>query len=130
MMTKTNGKAARMAPVCRPLSPPDHRKSATCPPEVLQPILDRIHLDSLGSIEYYRKLAAKAGFKEIRIQDLSSNLAAHYERVLQELAAQHHTLIRVCTEEYLANMKEGLQHWVKAGKAGHLIWGILHFHRN
>ena len=26
MMTKTNGKAARMAPVCRPLSPPDYMK--------------------------------------------------------------------------------------------------------
>jgi sarcosine/dimethylglycine N-methyltransferase len=108
----------------------DPMKSATCPPDVLQPILDRIHLDSLGSIEYYRKLAAKMGFKEIRIEDLSSNLAAHYERVLQELAAQHHTLIRVCTEEYLANMKVGLQHWVKAGKAGHLSWGILHFQRD
>lgn len=78
-------------------------------------------------MESYRKLAAKLGFKEIRIEDLSSNLAAHYERVLQELAAQHPTLIRVCTEEYLANMKVGLQHWVKAGNAGHLSWGICTF---
>lgn len=70
--------------------------------------LDRIHLDSLGSIEYYRNLATKLGFKEIRVEDLSSNLATHYGRVLQELSAQRQTLIRVCTEEYLANMKMGL----------------------
>jgi len=108
----------------------DPMKSATCPPDVLQPILDRIHLDSLGSIEYYRKVAAQLGFKEIRVEDLSENLAAHYGRVLQELTAQHHALIRVCTEEYLANMKVGLQHWVNAGKAGHLSWGILQFRKD
>jgi hypothetical protein len=28
MMTKTKGKAARMAPVWRPLSPPDHKRMA------------------------------------------------------------------------------------------------------
>jgi hypothetical protein len=28
MMTKTKGKAARMAPVCRPLSPPDQSRIA------------------------------------------------------------------------------------------------------
>lgn len=108
----------------------DPMQRAGCPPDVLQPILERIHLDSLGSVELYRKLAANSGFKEIRIEDLSSNLAAHYGRVLQELVAQHHLLLRVCTEEYLANMKVGLQNWVEAGQAGHLTWGILHFQRD
>ncbi|MGD9852802.1 MAG: methyltransferase domain-containing protein [Nitrospirales bacterium] len=107
----------------------DPMKREDCPADVLQPILDRIHLDSLGSIDYYRKLAAQVGFKEIRVEDLTSNLTAHYGRVLQELVAQRHALIRVCTEEYLANMKIGLQHWVDAGKAGHLSWGILQFRK-
>ncbi len=97
---------------------------------MLQPILDRIHLDSLGSIEYYRKMAAQSGFKEIQIEDLSENLDVHYGRVLQELTAQHHALIQVCTEEYLVSMKVGLQYWVQAGKSGHLSWGILHFQRD
>jgi sarcosine/dimethylglycine N-methyltransferase len=108
----------------------DPMQSAKCPSEVLKPILDRIHLDSLGSIEYYQQLAKDLGLKEVRIVDLSSNLPAHYSRVLQELVAQHHTLIRVCSEEYLANMKVGLQHWVDAGMAGHLTWGILQFQKN
>jgi glycine/sarcosine/dimethylglycine N-methyltransferase len=107
----------------------DPMQSETCPPDVLQPILDRIHLDSLGSIEYYRKLAASLGFHEIRVEDLTPNLSAHYSRVLEELVAQRHALIRVCTEEYLSNMKVGLQHWVDAGKAGHLSWGILQFRK-
>ena len=108
----------------------DPMKSEGCPPDVLQPILDRIHLDSLGSIESYRELAAQLGFKEIRVEDLTPNLTAHYGRVLQELVAQRHALIRVCTEEYLSNMKIGLQHWVDAGKAGHLSWGILQFRKD
>ena len=105
-------------------------QSTKCPPDVLQPILDRIHLDSLGSIEYYQQLAKDLGWKEVGITDLSKNLPAHYSWVLQELVAQYHTLIRVCAEEYLANMKVGLQHWVDAGIAGHLTWGILHFQKN
>ena len=107
----------------------DPMQRANCPTEILRPILDRIHLDSLGSIEYYQELANALGFKEIRIVDLSPNLPVHYGRVLQELVAQHHTLIRVCSEEYLANMKVGLQHWVDAGKAGNLTWGILQFRK-
>src|SRR5690606_26415765 len=71
----------------------DPMKRESCPPDVLQPILDRIHLDSLGSIEYYRKLATQIGFQEIQVEDLSSNLPAHYGNVLRELEAQHQTLI-------------------------------------
>jgi sarcosine/dimethylglycine N-methyltransferase len=108
----------------------DPMQSSKCPEDVLQPILDRIHLDSLGSIEYYQQLAKDLGLKEVGIMDLSKNLPGHYSRVLQELVAQHHTLIRVCAEEYLANMKVGLQHWVDAGMAGHLTWGILHFQKD
>ncbi len=108
----------------------DPMQSAKCPEDVLQPILDRIHLDSLGSIEHYQKMAKELGLHEVQIIDLSKNLPAHYGRVLQELVAQHSTLVRVCTEEYLANMKVGLQHWVDAGMAGHLTWGILHFQKN
>jgi len=96
----------------------------------LQPILDRIHLDSLGSIEYYQQLAKDLGLKEVEIMDLSKNLPAHYARVLQELMAQHNMLIRVCAEDYLANMKVGLHHWVDASTAGHLTWGILHFQKH
>ena len=107
----------------------DPMQSAKCPKNVLKPILERIHLDSLGSIEHYQKMAKDCGLTEVEIVDLSKNLTAHYGRVLQELVAQHNNLIRVCAEEYLANMKVGLQHWVDAGNAGHLTWGILHFQK-
>lgn len=108
----------------------DPMQSAKCPKDVLQSIFDRIHLDSLGSLEYYQQLAKDLGWKEVGVMDLSKNLPTHYARVLHELVAQHHTLVRVCAEEYLANMKVGLQYWVDAGMAGHLTWGILHFQKD
>ena len=33
----------------------DPMQSEDCPPDVLQPILDRIHLETLGSVEFYRR---------------------------------------------------------------------------
>ncbi|MFB3070878.1 MAG: hypothetical protein ACE1ZK_02310 [Nitrospirales bacterium] len=94
-----------------------------------QPILNRIHLDSLGSISYYKDILLGLGFKEITIVDHSIQLSNHYGRVLQEVQANNMDLIRVCSDEYIDRMKTGLQHWVDGGKAGHLAWGIFHFQK-
>ncbi|GJL55513.1 MAG: hypothetical protein NPIRA02_26450 [Nitrospirales bacterium] len=107
----------------------DPMQSENCPSSSLKPILDRIHLDSLGSIPYYRKLATELGLKEIQVLDLSEQLANHYGRVLKEISAHRNTLIQVCSEGYVEKMKEGLQYWIDGGNAGHLTWGILHFQK-
>ena len=107
----------------------DPMQSESCAQDALQPILDRIHLDSLGSVRFYRHIASELGFKEIQILDLSEYLPQHYERVLQEIELNYHTLLRACSEEYLEKMKIGLQHWVDGGKTGNLAWGILHFQK-
>ena len=107
----------------------DPMQSEHCPKEVLQPILDRIHLDSLGSIPRYKDMLLGLGFKELEIVDLSENLSAHYERVLEEVLASQWNLLRVCSEDYIERMKTGLQHWIDGGKGGHLTWGILHFQK-
>ena len=104
-------------------------QSESCPKDALQPILDRIHLDSLGSIPYYKDMLLSLGFKEITIVDHSEQLSNHYSRVLQEVQANHMNLIRVCSDEYVEKMKVGLQHWVDGGVAGNLTWGILHFQK-
>ena len=36
-------------------------------------------------------------------------------------------LLETCSQEYLNDMKVGLNHWVNAGKAGYIIWGIAKF---
>jgi len=107
----------------------DPMQSESCPKDALEPILNRIHLDSLGSIQYYKDTLLALGFKEISIKDHSKQLSNHYGRVLQEVQANQANLTRVCSDEYIDKMKTGLQHWVDGGMAGNLTWGILHFQK-
>ena len=107
-----------------------------CPADVLQPILDRIHLDDMGSPGFYREhlerlgfiAASSGGFEEHREQ-----LAAHYGRVLRETERQEadpdDALTRKVSNDYLTQMKKGLGHWVDGGRKNHLTWGIFHFRR-
>lgn len=105
----------------------DPMQSEHADPQRLKPVLDRIHLDSLGSFAFYRRAAADRGWKEAGIEALSENLTAHYSRVKAELEAREEELDAFCSRDYRVRMKEGLQHWIDAGQRGDLAWGILHF---
>ncbi len=107
----------------------DLMQSPSCPPSVLAPILERIHLDSLGSFAGYRGTARRLGWQELAVVDLSSHLATHYARVLQELEERWQELEERCGRDYLEAMKTGLGHWIDGGRVGHLEWGILHFRK-
>lgn len=107
----------------------DPMQSEQCPKDALQPILDRIHLDSLGSIQGYKAMLLGLGFKELEIVDLSEQLGNHYAQVLEEVRANQWNLLKVCSEDYIERMKTGLQHWIDGGTKGHLTWGILHFQK-
>ena len=95
----------------------------------LAPILERIHLKELGSVNRYRKLASKNGFQEVAVKEMPDQLTMHYSKVQKELNAQYNKLLKVCSEEYLNRMDEGLSHWVNGRKNGHLNWGILLFRK-
>lgn len=100
-----------------------------CPEGVLQPVLDRIHLDTLGSFEFYWSEARKQGFDLINLENLSGHLTTHYDRVRQETKNQYEEVVSLCGKDYIDRMLKGLGHWVTAGKNGHLAWGILHFQK-
>ncbi len=107
----------------------DIMQSESCSQDGLQPILDRIHLDSLGSLALYRKLATRLGLQEMQWTDLSHQLSNHYSRVLQEVEANWDNLTMACSEDYLNRTKVGLRHWIAGGKSDDLNWGILHFRK-
>jgi len=107
----------------------DPMQADDCPDGVLEPVLDRLHLDSLGSFAFYRKEAERLGWTEVRIHDLTPQLVAHYTRVRQDLASRRPELADRISEEYIDRMIAGLGHWVDAGSNGHLAWGILHFRK-
>lgn len=107
----------------------DPMQSDDCPPDVLDPVLARIHLSSMGSVAVYRAYAQKLGWKEAGIRQMPEHLVKHYSRVLEELERQEADLRRHCSPTYLQTMKRGLNHWISAGNAGYLNWGILHFRK-
>ncbi len=100
--------------------------SDDCDRTVLQPIFDRLHLDSLGSPGFYRRELSKLGLSVVEFEDHTEQLAVHYQRVLEETQRRHEEISSKVSETYLTRMKIGLKHWVDGGRAGNLAWGIFH----
>jgi cyclopropane fatty-acyl-phospholipid synthase-like methyltransferase len=107
----------------------DPLQADDCPPGVLGPVLDRIHLESFGSFAGYRAIARHAGLEEVECIDLSEHLVRHYIRVRENLIARYDQMVSLSTVPYVSRMIQGLSHWIAAGQKGHLVWGILHFRR-
>jgi sarcosine/dimethylglycine N-methyltransferase len=107
----------------------DPMQADDCPAGVLQPVLDRLHLDSLGSIGYYRAQAHRLGWTEVSVRNLTHQLVNHYSRVRDELASRRGALAGRVSELYADRMIQGLGHWIDAGSKGYLAWGILHFRK-
>ncbi|MCB2191119.1 MAG: methyltransferase domain-containing protein [Deltaproteobacteria bacterium] len=98
-----------------------------CPEEVLQPILDRIHLDNLGSPGFYQQTLGERGFQDRGFDDHTEQLVTHYSRVLQETEKRQDELLETVSQEYIDNMKKGLRHWADGGQKGYLAWGIFSY---
>jgi len=103
----------------------DPMQSDECPDGVLQPILDRIHLSSLGSPSFYLAAAEQVGFENLSFDNMTPQLINHYRRVLEETTARASELEHHVSADYIQRMKAGLQYWVDGGQAGHLAWGIF-----
>lgn len=107
----------------------DPMQTDNCPEGVLDPILNRIHLPSLGSPGFYRETAAELGWQDLGFEEHTEQLPRHYGRVLEELKRREHELRGKVSDDYIDRMKNGLQHWVNGGNSGYLTWGILHFRK-
>ncbi|HEX7080341.1 MAG TPA: class I SAM-dependent methyltransferase [Gammaproteobacteria bacterium] len=108
----------------------DPMQADDCPPGVLQPVLERIHLETLGSVGFYRTEAKRLGWEEQGgFTDLTPQLVRHYTRVREELEARREELRAHVSNGYIDRMITGLGHWIDAGRKGHLAWGILHFRK-
>lgn len=108
----------------------DPMQADDCPAGVLQPILDRIHLETLGSPAFYRETAARLGMTELGFEEQTAQLVNHYSRVLEETERREEELAKVVNRDYIERMKAGLRHWVDGGKKNYLAWGIFHFRKS
>lgn len=107
----------------------DPMQSDDCPEGVLEPILDRIHLETLGSPGFYRAEAKALGMELVAFVDATDQLLRHYSRVLEETTARESEITDSISPEYIERMKTGLGHWIEGGRSGHLAWGIFHFRK-
>lgn len=107
----------------------DPMQADDCPPGVLQPVFDRIHLQSLGSFAFYRDTAERLGFDTVETENLTANLRAHYAHVRAALKAGYDEMAARSSPDYLDRMIVGLDNWVDAADRGYLAWGILAFRK-
>lgn len=105
----------------------DPMQTDDCPDGVLDPILDRIHLPSMGSPGFYLRTAEELGFVDGSFEDHTHQLARHYGKVRQETVNRESDLDGLVSPEYVERMKNGLAEWVKGGENGYLAWGIFRF---
>ena len=64
---------------------------------------------------------------EVAREDLTEQLVRHYAAVRRQLTSRYDEMVERSTKPYVDRMIEGLGHWVEAGQAGYLAWGILVF---
>lgn len=107
----------------------DPMQADDCPPEVLKPVYDRLELDSIGSVAWYREQLEALGFKDIGFTPMVQHLRNHYDNVGTELASRQESLVGEISPDYLGRMLLGLKNWVDAADNGYLNWGILHFEK-
>ena len=105
----------------------DPMQSDECPEGVLQTILDRIHLSTLGSPKFYRNTLSTFGMTEVSFEEHTQQLINHYSSVLQETKNRQQELEKAVSPDYIERMKDGLVHWIEGGEKGYLCWGIFVF---
>ena len=108
----------------------DPMQADDCPPGVLQPVYDRLNLESLASFAWYRRELQQRGFEEVAVHDHTGQLRNHYASVKENLRDNYRGLAGDISITYMDRMLAGLDNWVNAADAGHLAWGILHFRKS
>lgn len=107
----------------------DPMQSEDCPTDALQPILDRINLETLGTINYYRDSLAEREFEEVATIKRLDDMRTHYARVGEELRDNYDEICKLSGDEYVENMLHGLDHWVDGADNGYLAWAIMHYRK-
>jgi sarcosine/dimethylglycine N-methyltransferase len=107
----------------------DPMQADDCPDGVLDHILRRIHLQTFGSVAFYRHEFTRRGFDVVALDETPMNLRTHYNRVREVLIERREEITRLSGADYVNGMIDGLKHWVDGADKGYLNWGILHFRK-
>ena len=107
----------------------DPMQSDDCPKGGLKQVLDRIHLEELGSKTAYLRMASRADLECVFVREMPQHLVTHYSKILSALTSRYDEMIKKSDKTFIDNMITGVNHWIEAGKKGYLNWGILQFQK-
>ena len=104
-------------------------QSDDCPDQALEELLAHTHLESLGSVTLYKRLARRSDLETVLIKQRPKQLIRHYTKILEAFQKQEEKLIKKSTKATYQETVKGLQQWINAGKKNYLTWGILQFQK-
>ncbi|NEP10015.1 MAG: methyltransferase domain-containing protein [Symploca sp. SIO2C1] len=105
----------------------DPMQSQTCPPGLLQPAFERLGIDNMGSLSFYRQTAKALGFEELNFIDLSQNVPIHYRRFGEEVRKRYKEVVEITSTEFAQKTLKSIEPWIEYYQQGYMQWGILHF---
>lgn len=97
--------------------------------EVLQPILQRLQLNDLGTFKYYDRMARTEDMAKVYNKDMPDMMIIHYSKVLGKLKAEYKTITKNVSKKYIDDMMEGLQYWIDGAEAGHVSWALFQYQK-
>lgn len=105
----------------------DPMQGETCPPGLLQPAFERLGIDNMGSLSFYRQTAKELGFEELHFIDLSPNVPIHYRRFREEVRKRYEEVVNITSAEFAQKTLKSIEPWIEYYQQGYMQWGILHF---
>ncbi len=105
----------------------DPMQSETCPPGLLQPAFERLGINNMGSLSFYRQTTKELGFEELDFIDLSLNVPTHYQRFGEEVRKGYNELEKITSTEFVDKTLKSIKPWIEYYEQGYMQWGILHF---
>lgn len=105
----------------------DPMESASCPPGLLQPAFERLGINNMGSVSFYRQTAQDLGFEELHFIDLSAHVPTHYRRFGEEVRKRYEEVVNITSTEFVDQTLKSIEPWIEYYQQGYMQWGILHF---
>lgn len=99
-------------------------------PELMTRMMERLHLSSLATVEFYLGGFKERGFKDLGYWNGREHFGTHYAKLGEELARRREEVLGKGVEErVLERHTTGMKRWVEAKEEGCVDWGILCFGR-
>ena len=100
-------------------------------PELMKTMMERLHLEDLATVDFYKREFGERGFRDLGYWDGKEHFQAHYWRLGEELGRRREELVgrEGVDEEVLERQVGGLAKWVEAAEKGCVDWGVFCFGR-